>query len=168
MCVKKNTSAFSVVPRACQYMICYTAVRTCVYTVRRMWTWLILRVTLQSKTKDRMWKSKSGLLCLGSAAPPPYSPDMSSCHEIKRTVQRPPYSNFKWPKFGHDSTYARAELQWPTWWCEKASRSLEMCHRSQGGTLNDVMWKLTWMNKSDWFLAMCALLLKWTSYPKFI
>ncbi len=35
---------------------------------------------------------------------------------------------------------------------------------ARGITLNDVMWKSTWMNKFDWFLAVCALLLKWTSY----
>ncbi len=50
-----------------------------------------------------------------SAALPFYSPDMSPCHEIKRTVQRPPFSNFKLPKLGHDLTYPKAELQWPTW-----------------------------------------------------
>ncbi len=36
--------------------------------------------------------------------------------------------------------------------------------KARGPTLNDVIWKLTSMNKFDWFLAVCALLLKWTSY----
>ncbi len=34
MCVKKNTSAFSIVSRTHQYMICYSAVQTCAYTAR--------------------------------------------------------------------------------------------------------------------------------------
>ncbi len=118
-----------------------------------------------------MWKSKhyadhsSRLLHVGSTAPPPYSPDMNPCYEIKRTVQRPPFSDFKWPKFGHDPTYLRAEL-----WTANLMASKSFPITGNGSlkpgaiTLNDVMWKLTWMNKFDWFLAVCALLLKWTSY----
>ncbi len=30
----------------------------CMYIAHRMWTWLIPRITLWSKTKDRIWKSK--------------------------------------------------------------------------------------------------------------
>ncbi len=125
---------------------------------------------LWSKTKDRMWKSKhyldrsSGLLRVESAAPPPYSPDMSPCHEIKRTVQRPPFSNFKWPKLGHHLVYPRVELQCPTWCHQKASRSLEMCQRSQGDYTERRNVKIDLNDKFNWFLAVCALLLKWTSY----
>ncbi len=131
-----NNEAFSVVSRTCQYTIYYMQCE-CVCILRiECRTWLIPRVTLRSKTKDRMWKSNdrsSVFLRVGSAASPPYSLDTSPYHEIKRTVQRLKFSDFKWPKFGHDPTYPRAEFQWPTWWCQEASRSLEMCHWSQGG-----------------------------------
>ncbi len=162
---------------------------------------------LGSKTKDRMWGSKhyadcsSGLLCVGSAAPlpfslekedqrsyvrietlrgllfwtpvcgkccPSYSLDLSPCHEIKRMVQRPPFSNFKWPKFGHDPMFRELNSNGLLDAIKKLPARWKCVIETRGTTLNDVMWKLTRMNKFDWFLGVCALLLEWTSYVRFL
>ncbi len=134
MRIKKNTLAFSVVSWTCQYTIYYNAVRMCVYCVDMTDTsGHIMKQDQRTYVKIKtlrglqFWTPTRGKCCL------PYSPDMSPCHEIKRTIRKPPFSDFTWPKFGHDPTYPRAELQWPTWYHQQASRSLKICHRSQGG-----------------------------------
>ncbi len=118
-----------------------------------------------------MWKSKhyvdcsSGLLCVvGSSAPPPYSPNMSPCHEIKRTVRGHRFPTLNGVNLAMTRRIWKLNSNGLLDGVKKLPNHWKCLSKPGRTTLNDTMWKLTQMNKFDWFLVVCALLLKWTSY----
>ncbi len=117
-----------------------------------------------------MWKSKhyvdrsSGFLCVGSAAPPPILQTWVPAMKLKE-----PFRGLRFPtlndlNLGMTRHIRDLDSNGLLDGVKKLPYRWKCVIEARGTTLNNVMWKLTWMNKFDWFLAVCALLLKWTSY----
>ncbi len=124
-----------------------------------------LYVKIETLCGPLFWTSTCGKCCPIH----PYSPDMSPCNYDLFMKLKEPFRDRHFPTLNDLNlaiTWRIRELNSNGLLdgVKKLSNGWKCVIEAKGTTLNDVMWKLTWMNKFDWFLAVCALLLKWTSY----
>ncbi len=160
---------FFVVFRTRQYTICYSAVRTCVYTVRNAdMTDTSGHVTkedqrayvkIETLLGPLSWTPMRGKCCLTLLILQTWVSAMK-LKELFRGCSSPILNDLNLPMTRHIWELKSNGLH-------DGIKKLPDCWKcvikAMGTTLNNKMWKLTRMNKFDWFLAVCALLLKWTS-----